>query len=402
MSRLCKRMPNPTDDANKMKVNIISCWFATSYGAYTDGLRRALERQLGNAVGIIASNCGCGDPVEVKRQFQDRRCEYIEFPHIHYYKSVNPLKFWLRVKARNLLYWERARRYLKHTGEADVLHFQQTLNAFGSVPLFHWLNLPSKAARVVTVHELDPYQQDFPETNLNYNNADRIIVHALEMKKELVSLGVNSSLIDIVEHGVEIRPATNETRNGIIFYAGHKLHSGKGLDTLFAAMALVKDKLGPKTPVLTIHGHYGTTTPEYGLEKARESGIENGIRWLNQISLDEAISEYQRSLLCVLPYTGSFAGFPAVTALANGVPVIGTRRAGLPEHLGDVGTWVTEKDAKGLATTILGLLENRAMREDIATRGRARAEQFLSWDVIAKKTHDSYKSATRTKAQQQR
>ena len=149
-----------------MKVNIISCWFATSYGAYTDGLCRALERQLGNEVGVIASNCGCGDPVEVERQFQDRRCDYIEFPHVDYYKSANPLKFWLRNNARSLLYWERSRRYLKHSGGADVLHFQQTLNAFGSVALFHCLNQRSRAARVVTVHELGPHQLAFPETNL--------------------------------------------------------------------------------------------------------------------------------------------------------------------------------------------------------------------------------------------
>jgi hypothetical protein len=45
-----------------MNVKIISCWFATSYGAYTDGLRRALERRLGGEVGIIATNCGCSEP----------------------------------------------------------------------------------------------------------------------------------------------------------------------------------------------------------------------------------------------------------------------------------------------------------------------------------------------------
>ena len=382
-----------------MKVKIISCWFATSYGAYSDGLRRALERRLGNEVGIIASNCGCGDAMAIKRQFQDRRCDYFEFPHIMYFKSVNPVKYWLRTKARQLIYRERARRYLTRTGDADVLHFQQTLNAYGSVALFNWLTMPTRAARVVTVHELDPYQLDFPESNFKYNRADRIIVHTNKMKEKLISLGVDGERIDIVEQGVEIPPVSNETREGIIFYGGHKPQSGKGLDTLFKAMALVKGLLGPNTPVLKIHGHYGEGAPEYGLRIANETGIADNIRWLNQISNEAAISEYQRSLLCVLPYTGSFAGLPAVNAMANGVPVIGTRLAGLPEHLGDAGIWVEANDAEGLAKTIVDLLNDEVRRRDVAAKGRARAEKLLGWDTIAQKTLDSYEKAIRFKEQ---
>ncbi len=155
-----------------------------------------------------------------KRQFQDRRCDYFEFPYITYFKSVNPVKYWLRTKARQLIYRERAKRYLTRTGDADVLHFQQTLNAYGSVALFNWLTMPSRAARVVTVHELYPYQMDLPESNFKYNRADRIIVHTNKMKEKLISLGVDGERIDIVEQGVEIPPVSNETREGVIFYGG--------------------------------------------------------------------------------------------------------------------------------------------------------------------------------------
>lgn len=382
-----------------MKVKIISCWFATSYGDYANGLRRALERCLGTEVGVIATNCGCGDPVEVSRQFLNNHCDYFEFPHIHYYRSANPVKRWLRIKGGQLIQRERAKQYLKRAGDAAVLHFQQILNAYGSVALFNWLSIPSKAARVVTVHELDPQQQDFPESNLKYNLADRIIVHTNELKNNLISLGVDSERIDIVEHGVEISPVSSETREGIIFYGGHKLHSGKGLEVLFRAMALVKEHLGPNTPLLKIHGHYGHVTPAYGLQCAKEAGIADNVRWLNQISAEATTSEYQRSLLCVLPFTGSFAGFPAVNAMANGVPVIGTRCAGLPEHLGEASIWVEINDPEGLANNIVKLLSDEALRQDIAAKGRYRAETLFSWDTIARKTLDSYERAIRNKEQ---
>ncbi|MEJ2649954.1 MAG: hypothetical protein P8016_16285, partial [Sedimentisphaerales bacterium] len=159
-----------------MKIKFISCWFANSYGAYTDLLRQALERRLGEEVGVICSNCGCGEPAEVNRIFQNRRCDYFEFPNIYYFKSSNPIKYWLRNAVRQIVYRERAKKYMDHAGDAEVLHFQQTLHALGSVPVFNWLRLPSTAARIITVNELDPYQVDFPKSNLTYNLADRILV----------------------------------------------------------------------------------------------------------------------------------------------------------------------------------------------------------------------------------
>ncbi len=101
----------------------------------------------------------------------------------------------------------------------------------------------------------------------------------------------------------------------------------------------------------------------------------------------------------MLPYTGSFAGFPAVNAMANGLPVIGTRCAGLPEHLGDAGTWVEMNDSEGLANAISDLLSNEVLRHNIAAKGRERAEALFSWDAIARKTLGSYEKAIRSKEQ---
>ena len=376
-----------------MKLKIISCWFTTSYGAYTDGLRRALERQLGTEVGVIASNCGCGDPEEVHRRFQDQRCEYFEFPHVRYFKSANLLKYWLRTQARQLIYMQRAKRYLGLGADADVVHFQQTLNAYGSVAVFNWLRPPSAAARVVTVHELDPHQTDFPQSNLAYNRADRIIVHTAAMKKQLTGLGVDGERIDVVEHGVNIGPLPDGPRRTIIFYGAHRLHHGKGVDALFRAMAMVRARMGENTPKLVIHGHYGERTPAYGSQLAAQNDIEDLVQWRNQIGVEATTEEYGRALLCVLPYTGSFAGLAAVNALANGVPVIATRRAGLPDHLGEAAMWVPENDPQALADAILTLLSDEALRSNLVRQGRERAESHLSWDKVASKTILSYQAA---------
>ena len=130
----------------------------------------------------------------------------------------------------------------------------------------------------------------------------------------------------------------------------------------------------------------------------KEHGLEGQVRWLNQIPLDASVAEYRRALLCVLPYTGSFAGFPAATAMANGVPVIATRGAGLPDHLGDGAIFIPDNDVAALAAAIERLLDDESLRTSLAAAGRERAARVLSWDVIAEKTLSSYRAALERKA----
>lgn len=282
---------------------------------------------------------------------------------------------------------------------AEIVHFQQILNSYGSSAVFHWLKQPSKATRVVTVHELDHDQIEFPERNKTYALADGVIVHCEEMKRKMAQLGVPEEKLHVVLHGADIpaAPAENQ-RSGIIFYAGHKAMTGKGIQTLFPAMSILQERMGPKAPVLKIHGHYGENTPPEAEELAGHGGLGGHIVWLNQISMEEIARQYQRSLLCVLPYTGSFAGLPAAMAAANQLPVICTRKAGLPDHLGDCAVWVDERNPVQLAERIMELLESDERRRELADKLRTRAENFLSWDVIAERTLDVYEESARRKA----
>jgi glycosyltransferase involved in cell wall biosynthesis len=113
---------------------------------------------------------------------------------------------------------------------------------------------------------------------------------------------------------------------------------------------------------------------------------------------------YQRSAILVLPYSGSFAGMPAAMAAANGLPVIGTKKAGIPDHLDKWGLWVEEDNPEQLAERILEVLGNEELRRKVSTGLRRRAAEVLSWDVIAQKTLDIYRAAiaakTRAKAVQ--
>lgn len=114
--------------------------------------------------------------------------------------------------------------------------------------------------------------------------------------------------------------------------------------------------------------------------------------------MEEIARQYQRSLVCVLPYIGSLAGLPAAIAAANQLPVICTRKAGLPDHLADCAVWVDERNPMQLAERIMELLDSDERRRELADGLRTRAEKFLSWDVIAERTLDVYEESARRKA----
>ena len=382
-----------------MRVTFIGCPFRTSYGHYIESLRRTLQTHYGEHVDWVASNCGCGDPVERERRFEAKPSAYFEMGHIGDYESHTAWKRVLRRGARNLTYQARTRRYVTLAGGSDVVHLQQTLNAYGAMVAFHWLRRPTPAAKVITVHEIDRHQAQFPHLNTLYNRADAVIVHGSELRTRLLEYGVEPARVHVLPYGTDLPESPDEReRAGIVFYGGHHLLSGKGLDTLLRAAALLRERLGERAPLITLHGHYGTETPAEALELAERLGVADRLIWVNQIDDNDIAALYRTAQLAVLPYTGSAAGLPACAAAANGLPVIATRRAGIPDQLGECAAWIEPGDPAQLAAEIQRLLADPLARAALARRAYERAQAELSWTAVAGRTLELYRAALRARA----
>ena len=385
-----------------MKITITGCPFQTTYGAYISSLRSALERSVGEPVQWVGSNCGCGDPNPESRQFQAGDCHYFEMRHeLAGYSltaySPDRVKQFLRSSVRAASNTNRAKRYLELAAGADVIHLQQILAAYGSDVVFRFLRQRAAATRVITVHELDAEQTDHPEHNQTYNLADALIVHDSAMKKKLESLGVAPRLVHVVRQGTDLEEGKRVARDGIVYYGGHHFNEGKGIGVLLNAYRRLKDQYAGSTPRLRIHGHYGTP-PKAIVEKANELGVADGVEWLNDVPMNEIAPLYRRSQVCVLPYKGSFAGFPVGVAAANRVPIIATRAAGIFDHIGDLGIYVGGDDPVELADRIDEVLRDEVLRQDYGARLRAHAESRLSWDAVAHDTLAVYEAARQDRA----
>ena len=376
-----------------MKIVIIGCPFQTSYGYYIQRLRGALA--AAGDVQWVAANCGCGDPEERERRFITDDCTYFEWPVIDDYRSADDWRRRARFIVRHSYNAVRARKYESRLAyDASIEHFQQTLHAYGSDVVFRWLGLRSAARRVVTVHELDEEQLERPESNQRYNLADAVLVHDRALGARLEALGVQATRIHLVRHGAHIPtqpPRPRAERRDIVFYGGHKPMSGKGIDVLLRAYATFRANLDQRTaPRLLVHGHYGWRTPPQVEQLARELGIGEHVEWLNQIDMDQIERLYEWAWLCVLPFSGSFAGLPAATAAARGLPVIATSLAGIPEHLDQHFHSVQPGDVDGLAQAMRQLYDRADLWDELSLGSYEHACRELSWQAVAARTGAVY------------
>ena len=111
------------------------------------------------------------------------------------------------------------------------------------------------------------------------------------------------------------------------------------------------------------------------------------VRHLDYVDTDALAALYAGAELFVFPSIYEGFGFPLLEAMAHGVPSIAARSSSLPEIGGDAALYFDPRDARELQSLMQRVLTDRALRDDLAARGRARAAQFR-WDRTAEQTLD--------------
>lgn len=277
--------------------------------------------------------------------------------------------------------------------KADIFH--GTLNV---VPLV--CPIPS----VVTIHDLAFIR--FPGTFRSYNRtyldfatrlsvrrSARILAVSEHTKREVVGLlGVDPDRVVVTPNAARahFRPpdptvlaafrARHSLPEHFVLYVG-TLEPRKNLTTLLDAYRQIAPER--RVPLLIGGGKGWMYTPVF--ERLEALGLRDSVHFVGYIEEEDLPLWYAAATLFVFPSLYEGFGMPPLEAMACGTPVVTSTSSSLPEVVGDAGLMIPPTDADALATAIVRLLNDSALRSELRQRGLQRAQQF-AWQTTAART----------------
>lgn len=122
------------------------------------------------------------------------------------------------------------------------------------------------------------------------------------------------------------------------------------------------------------------------------AGQADRVHFRGFISIEELASLYRQADLFVYPSLYEGFGIPILEAFSSSCPVIASGTTSIPEVGGDAALYVDPLDVADIASTVLRVLRDDALRLSLAQRGHARALEF-TWDATARQSHAIYRRA---------
>lgn len=270
---------------------------------------------------------------------------------------------------------------------------------------------PGLDKTVITVHDIVPYLvRDDPcqvvyrglhdrwmddRAMRNIRRADRIIAisaYTGRMLEENLSCPVEKIKVILygldheLFHPVDVPPEflaryQLDPADRHLLYVGSE-NPRKNLPLLIEALAAVKRRV-PRVRLLKVG------TPEYLpqfvllKDQIRAAGLESEVRFIDHPFQEDLVRFLSFADAFVFPSLYEGFGMPPLEAMACGAPVICSNAASLPEVVGEAAITLDPHDLNGWVEAMVAVLEDAALRQDLRSRGLARAARFTWARAVA-------------------
>ncbi|MDD3718565.1 MAG: glycosyltransferase family 1 protein [Actinomycetota bacterium] len=178
-----------------------------------------------------------------------------------------------------------------------------------------------------------------------------------------------------------------------IAYVGN-LHPRKNLATLLEAFALLRERgLEHRLAVIGGGGLGKLNNTEYRKLAFRvdDLGLGDEVVFTGYVPDERLRSLLASADMLVFPSIYEGFGLPPLEAMACGVPVITSRRASLPEVVGDAALLLEDPlEAEEIAARVEEVISDHVLRSRLVEGGRERARIF-TWEKAAAQVMDIYK-----------
>jgi glycosyltransferase involved in cell wall biosynthesis len=227
--------------------------------------------------------------------------------------------------------------------------------------------------------------------------ADRILVLSRDERHLLLRScpGVRRR-VHIVGNGIEDRavPRREGRASLTVLYAG-RFVDRKGIRDLFAAMPVVLEQ-SPSTRFVLVGGHGTGAAIEVGWLPAELEPCRDRIHFTGWLLPEDVAGWYRAADVMVVPSWYEPFGMVVLEGMLHGLPIVATRTGGPASILahGRTGLLVPPKDPRALASALLRLVEDRALRLRLGAAAAAEVRRSWLWPRIVEKMAAVYAEAT--------
>jgi len=254
----------------------------------------------------------------------------------------------------------------------------------------------TKVRSVVTVHDvihkIYPYQYSMIDRNIYHqklkyscHHADAVIAVSESTKADIVKYyNTDSNKIHVVYQGIgdvfykkmedtileKTRQAFRLSSRNIL-YVGSIIRR-KNLLSLVKAFYQLRDKIDHMLVVVGEGGAYKEEVKGFVAEK----GLEERVRFLNNVSQEELPPLYRLSDVFIYPSEYEGFGIPVVEALSQNTPVITTRKSSLAEVGGAAAAYIEPEDTNGFAEKLFQLINDQELRGSLISNAKEQVALF--------------------------
>lgn len=322
---------------------------------------------------------------------------------------IRPNNFTDWIMQLNFALTAKATQIINEQGKFDCIHAHDWLVTYSAKTLKDSFHIPivstihaTEAGRNSGIH--DDVQRYINDTEwlLTFESTE-VIVNSNYMKCELQRLfGLPFEKINVIPNGININNFNGITKDydfrrkyamdneKIILYIGRLVYE-KGIQHLISAMPKIIN--GYNDTKLIIGGKGGMYNELR--EQARNLGIENKVYFTGYLSSKEVQKMYKCADIAVFPSTYEPFGIVALESMLAGVPTVVSDIGGLNEIVdhGINGMKSYAGNSNSIADSVLALLYNHQLCDDIVKNAKAKVKQEFNWNKIAQDTFFTYEKA---------
>ena len=322
---------------------------------------------------------------------------------------IHPNNFTDWIMQLNFNLTAKASQIIAEQGKFDCIHAHDWLVAYSAKTLKDAFQIPivstihaTESGRNSGIH--DDVQRYINDTEwlLTYESTE-VIVNSNYMKCELQRLfGLPFEKINVIPNGINLNNFSGIDRDydfrrkyamdneKIILYIGRLVYE-KGVQHLISAMPKIIN--GYNDTKLIIGGRGGMY--DELREQARCLGIENKVYFTGYLSSKEVQKMYKCADVAVFPSTYEPFGIVALEAMLAGVPTVVSDIGGLNEIVdhGVNGMKSYAGNANSIADSVLTLLYNHQLCDNITKNAKNKVKQEFNWNKITKDTYFTYEKA---------